>query len=302
MSVTAATFDFRKSRDLDTRLEARMSAWMGFFCKSAPERLERVLGTIPELNPSTIELKVFRNTVAEWTDPVIGCRIGFGERQEPTLMVMPETMARALVGLMLGAPVSVGEDAPPARSLTKVEQGLIELLMGEICGAWMESWPELDSPRVQSQSVELNPSGSRLVPMNSEVIRVVFTVQIEEHSAEFEWLFPATVLTDFMGDGSNNRTPSTEDRAKLESLVRAVPVELVVKLGEAKLDLRDLARLKSGDLILLDKKLGQPLDAVIGTRSRFVGWPGRIGTQQVYQIANLANTGAKADVAGIKHE
>ena len=301
MSVTAAAFDFSKSHGLDTRLEARMAAWLGFFCNIAPERLGRVLGANPELTASTIELVVFRDIVAAWTDPVLGCRVGFGGRQEQTLTVMPEAMARALIGLMLGAPVPTGEEAPSPRPLTRVEQGLIELLMGEICAAWMESWPELDSPRVQPQSVELNPTKSRLVSMNAEVIRVAFTMKIEEHSTTFEWLFPATVLTDFLCDGSDTRSPSAEDRTKLESLVRAIPVKLVVRLGEAKLDLRDLARLKSGDLILLDKKLGQPLDAVIGTKSRFVGWPGRVGNQQVYQIAKLANDGADGEGGG-NHE
>lgn len=285
----ATPFDFTKSRSLESRLETRVSTWMGFFCKN-PARLERSLGMIPSLEANSITTGVFSEFVADWAGPTVGCNIRFGPDGFPTLLVIPGTMARALVDQMLGAPIGEEEDAgddPKPRELTRVEQSMIEMFVTEVCAALIEAWPEADPPSIVCGEVEPNAARSRFVVKTAELISVPFSLTIGPVTAEIEWLLPPIAFGDF--EETAVAAPTLASRRNLEELVRGVPVELVVELGEARMSLRDLAQLKTGDLIVLDKKLGQPLDATIGKRARFIGWPGRIGNQQAYQVEELAS-------------
>lgn len=293
----ATTFDFRTSRGLNSRVESRFSTWLDFFCRNAPDRMARVLGSRPVVAADVIDLQAFQDVISGWSDPVVGCRVGVGDQNDATMLVMPESLARILIGLMLGAPVATEEEeeAAATKPLTSVEQGLIELFVGEICTAWVEAWPETDPPLVQALSAESSPAKSRLVPMTGQLARCCFTITIDEQSAKLEWLIPVEVIGRLLGDDEQSGEASLEDRERLEAHVRSMPLEIVVRLGQADLHLRDLANLKCGDLILLDRKLGQPLEAVIDSRSRFLGWAGRVGNQQAYQIATLLGGGGDDD-------
>jgi flagellar motor switch/type III secretory pathway protein FliN len=306
-------FDFTKSRGLDPRLENRILTWLDFFRKS-PERLERSLGVVPTIQIEPITSGIFSDIIATWEGQAIACGIDFGiGATTPTMLVIPGTMARALVGQMLGAPVVVEEpeegaeeekaeadseeEAPepePLPELTRVEQSMLELFINEACAAMLEAWPDdTEPPTLNVGSIDVEAARCRFVAKTAPLVCIPIQLTIGGTTAILEWLFPPTAFGGF--EEASEVEPTPETRRNLERLVRSVPVELVVKLGEARLLLRDLAQLKAGDLIILDKKIGQPLSASIGRGSRFVGWPGRVGSQQAYQIEEL--TGSR-DSAG----
>ncbi|MFK7819152.1 MAG: FliM/FliN family flagellar motor switch protein [Planctomycetaceae bacterium] len=305
----ATPFDFTKSRGLDPRLENRILTWLDFFRKS-PARLERSLGVIPTLQIEQITSGVFSDIAAGWPGPAVGCGIDFGiGATTPTLLVISGTMARALVGQMLGAPVveeepdadgesEEGAEAPepePLPELTRVEQSMLELFVSEVTAAMIEAWPDSTTPpTLKVGNVEVEAARSRFVSKTAPLVSIPISVTIGSVTESLQWLLPPTAFAGF--EEASAIKPTAESRRNLERLVRSVPVELVVKLGEARLLLRDLAQLKAGDLIILDKKIGQPLSASIGRGSRFVGWPGRVGSQQAYQIEEL--NGSRPEPSG----
>ena len=73
----------------------------------------------------------------------------------------------------------------------------------------------------------------------------------------------------------------------METLVRDLPVEISVNLGTVELPLADLARLRAGDLVLLNQRVSEPLAAALAGIKRFRVWPGRVSSQQAIQIDSL---------------
>ncbi len=289
-------FDFRRPPGPDHGLLARIESWLAGLCKVGPERLATVLGSPPELAAGKVEAATLRSIVESWQQPMVGCWVVFNGLDDATLLLMPRALAVTYVGLMLGIELPAGDEAQADRPLTSVEQGLVELLLTEICAALGESWPESDVPELRVEQFEPRPDRSKRVPGSADMTAIGFDVTVGDHTAAMQWLWPQSVRENVQGETRSGARPSADDRRRLEQLVREVPVEVVVKLGEARLHLRDLAQLKEGDVIVLNKKLGQPLEAVVGARSRFSGWPGRIGNQQAYQIADLMGPNAGADV------
>ena len=318
----AEVFDFRKSRNIDSRMENRVEAWLSFFYAGA-SRLERILGVTPELSGSTIRRNTFGETMADWADSMTACSILYGERSVETLLVLQTASAKVIVNCMLGIPIAdpeqsetdeetTGEETPTDGEdaerdaaethvvpLTAVEQSMFQLFVGQVCGALAEAWPESNTPRIHAADILTDASRSRFVTKTADVVGIAFSIGLGGQSHDLQWLLPQELFIDLVGrEGS---APSTATRKNLETLVRGVPVELVVNLGAAQLFLRDLADLKSGDLIMLDKKLGQPLEGVVGDRKRFSGWPARIGSEQVYQIESLTVERAQQGGHGRDH-
>jgi flagellar motor switch protein FliM len=80
-----------------------------------------------------------------------------------------------------------------------------------------------------------------------------------------------------------------EERVQIETLVREMDVELAVTLGTAELTLYDLARLQTGDVVVLRQKVSEPLTAGVGGTPKFRVWPGAVGGRQAVQVHAAAD-------------
>jgi flagellar motor switch protein FliM len=76
-------------------------------------------------------------------------------------------------------------------------------------------------------------------------------------------------------------------RSTLEQLVQEMPLEVSVTLGNAEVPLAQLARLRPGDVLILDQPVSEPLRAAIGEEKHFQVWPGRVGNRQALQVESF---------------
>ena len=58
-------------------------------------------------------------------------------------------------------------------------------------------------------------------------------------------------------------TLSSDVSTEEESVLNDIPVQVSVGLGSRKITLNELLKTKTGDVILLDKKMGDPLDIYV---------------------------------------
>ena len=97
---------------------------------------------------------------------------------------------------------------------------------------------------------------------------------------------------------TNSAVPDASTRVRLESLVRELNTEVAVRLGTVQLSTPQLANLRVGDLVVLDQRVGDPLQATIGDEPRYLGWPGQVGLRQAYVIdSEVRRRQRPADVA-----
>lgn len=74
------------------------------------------------------------------------------------------------------------------------------------------------------------------------------------------------------GDGRTNAVAEAEEGKSPVSIpgvpanVDAIPLTLRVVLGTATMSIGDIARLRAGALVRLDRKLGQPVDLMVDDR------------------------------------
>ena len=73
----------------------------------------------------------------------------------------------------------------------------------------------------------------------------------------------------------------------MESLVHGLPVELIVDLGSIELPLSRLSQLQVGDVIMLNRRIDEPIVAQVGDTPKFLGWAGRAGSLKAFRVQSM---------------
>lgn len=80
----------------------------------------------------------------------------------------------------------------------------------------------------------------------------------------------------------------SEEGTVNDNFIGDIPVELIVELGRKKMLLRDIAKLKTDDIVDLEQTIEAPLDIVVGgkllARGELVLVNGRIGLRIIEMI------------------
>ncbi len=166
---------------------------------------------------------------------------------------------------------------PAERTPTELETSLVPHLIGTLfVGPLVRNWPGADAPTLAvgtlAEPAAVWPAGSERTLLASFTVSTPFGDQ------------PAFLLLTRTGRWeqlAKSNAPLAvappAPREQIESLVRAMPVEVSVVLGTADLSMSDLAGLTAGDVVVFDQKVNQPLDGLVAGARKFRVWPGVVG-------------------------
>lgn len=112
-------------------------------------------------------------------------------------------------------------------------------------------------------------------------------VRLGNDSGRIQFVVQAASLTKVVSAAQQSEKRIEQvpaQRMKLESVVKNFDVKLAVVLGRATVNLKDYLRLQPGDVMILDRKVGEPLSVRAGEQDSFTAQPGRIGQKLAVRI------------------
>jgi len=281
------TYNFRKPGPLATDLEQRLAAWLREGCTRASEADPARVAVRLEMTFSGLDTVRPADGLARLADAALGYRIAMGAGGMMALLVMPRTLALALVAAAQGD--TAGE--PPAdRPLTAVEDALAEYLIQHLLLAvFQEAWPGGERLELEVLQKEPQPKRCRIFSPDQNVVVCTFSLNGPLGGQKWQWMLPqAGLLEHFARAAADTDTPSeAAARPRLEMLIRDLPVQMSVTLGTAELPISQLAKLRPGDLVILNQRVSDPLIASVAREAKFRVWPGRVGAQQAFQVESL---------------
>ena len=196
----------------------------------------------------------------------------------------PRPLLLALVGNILG---EAAESLPEDRELTNVEESLAELLIQEIVEAMNLSQPAAPPCRCVLEPPK-EDDDEPLTEDEGEAVVLTFRVTGSFGESTATWALSSEAVSAYAVHHEQLESESSGDaRPQLEALVRHVPLELVVWLGETTIHISELANLAPGDIVLLNRRITEPLMACVAGRDRFAAWPGRVGSWQAVHVDTI---------------
>lgn len=120
-------------------------------------------------------------------------------------------------------------------------------------------------------------AGSRLMRGIDLMVRFSTRLNEGDHGGELTLLLQQETVAALLTPEVPKREPPErrEVNQRVERVVRSMGLSLSVRLGAATVDLAEFGRLARGDVLVLDRRMSEPIEVLIGDRVEFLARPGR---------------------------
>ncbi len=210
--------------------------------------------------------------------------LAFQNHQHVTLVGFPTVLGIGLVQGILG---EVPVETPAERLLTDIESSLLEVVVQILLEALNEAAVSCGVPRCDLSGREQAPHLIRLFPGADELVMLTIRIGMPYGEQDFFWIWPEPLAAQlFPADQGPSRM---EVRDELQQVAKRIPMDLSVRLGEAQIDVSELARLSVGDVIVLDQRVSEPLQCFLSNQLFMEGWPGQRSSRRAIQVQRIVD-------------
>ncbi|MFH2002631.1 MAG: FliM/FliN family flagellar motor switch protein, partial [Planctomycetota bacterium] len=220
------------------------------------------------------------------------CKVGLDPLKDPFIWALDPTLVLALVDRFLGG---TGEVDVEPRTLTTVESGIARRIVETIMECVIGRWMQITALTLKDFSILSNPSRLESVRgMDVVLVIVLRMLGPDQEFGEIMLCIPFGALEDYLEpigalDAVLNIEgfEQTEWRSRLEKKITQVEIGLPVVLGEAEISVEDVLCLKLDDVIVIDRKISEPLEMPVGTGSVIFGNIGIYNNRLALKITDI---------------
>ncbi|MFM7118264.1 MAG: FliM/FliN family flagellar motor switch protein [Planctomycetota bacterium] len=285
MAKDCPRYDFKKPGRIDEPVARYLRAWLLRACTSFQQRWTEICNSTIKVTPEPLYAQAFSN-FQESCDPA---SFGTAMRLDSLALNSQVVVSQVdLLSLVLELLAEELEAKPAWRELTSIESNLSELLMENFCSSLGESWLQLEPLNHTLGPLDPNPQRGRMFGGGEPVIVAGILVQAKAGAMRFQWILPRANLTTQLNQLLGESGKSAEKKpVDLRAAISEMPLDVVVRLGEAKIPMDELLALRPGAVVVFDQSIGTPLTALLDNQPLFSVWPGRQGTKQSFQVAEI---------------
>lgn len=183
------------------------------------------------------------------------------------------------------------------REMSDVEVGLLRSFSSVVAQSLQEMWSAVVPVRSQLQDFGLDAGLIQVASPTDVVLTAFFEVSVGSRLGAMSICVPYTVLEPITSQlsaqvwfQSGRPSDSTdEERLLMQALIARTSLEMQVELGSVELPTSSLIELEEGDTIVLDQRVGRPLDITVDGRPRFRGLPGLSGKHLGIRVTDVVD-------------
>jgi len=291
-------YDFAAASRVERPLRVQLNAWAKKASAIFVEQWSGMSQSEVSVAPCNLDAGTFGGIQAGWGSDCIGVAVGFEKESVTGLVVVRASGIRILLEDMLGVSQSEGGvdeqasvdsevsdvEVPP---LTAVEESLVELILESLAASFAEGWTGPQSLGFEVGQLDSQLNRSRGYVSEEQMLVTGLVVRLGEASVLLQLVLCKIEAVGLLGSDSVAETKSKSNlRVPLESVAK-IRVDLQAELGEARLDMGELASLAVGDIVLLEQSVGNPVSVSVNQEVLCFAWPGRLGNRQVIKIESL---------------
>ncbi|MBC7533138.1 MAG: flagellar motor switch protein FliM [Oligoflexus sp.] len=204
------------------------------------------------------------------------------------VMVIESKLLYALVDSFFG-----GNDVPytkiEGKDFTQIEIKIARRVVLSAIDDLEKAWEPVYPLKIGYSRTEINPQFVAVVPPSDVVIATTFDVELEKVSGTIKIVIPYSTLEPIksklsVGFQSEQLEVDFIWINRVKEQIMQTTANLVVKLGEANIQVRDLMNLEVGDIIQLNTDATMPLSVMVEGVPKFKGIPGLLRGNRAIRV------------------
>ncbi len=236
------------------------------------------------------EQRTYQEFVREAADPAILAAFSAEPLPGSALIELDPVIAYPMIDRLLGG---AGDGGVMNRPVTEIELTVIQRVLGSVLDNWRDAWGHVATLRPRLLGIETNPLFTQLVAPTEIVLAVALVCGLGRHEGRLRMCFPYSMLEPLIQrlmarqwTVASSEAPGSR-REHIRQGLGEVAVPLSVEIGCTRLPLREILRLKAGDLMPLGIPATHPARVLVRGVPKFRGRVGTRGRQLAVQILDL---------------
>lgn len=206
-------------------------------------------------------------------------------------------VAYAMVDRLLGG---VGVAPSKIASLTEIETIIMERIFSRAFESLQEAWKTVIDLSPRMEALETNPQFMQIVSPNETIALISLSTKIGDTTGMINLCIPHVVIEPIMPKlsvhhwfVSQKKSRAPEEIEALQTRVSKAQLPIVAELGESQLSIREFLGLTVGDVVSLNKPVGEGLSIMVGDKLKYIGSPGTLKDRVAVQIDEIVSEGVE---------
>jgi len=193
----------------------------------------------------------------------------------------------------------------PKRTLTAVETAIIEPILKMFFRSLQDALSAEIPVEIQRLRTESNAEYAHITSPEAPIVAVCMDIEIGSVGGLINICYPAPMVASVLWEQQSRANvpveqaedpDDLENRKVLMTRMMDIPITLPVVLGELHLSTREWLALKVGDVLVLPRRVHEPVTVKAENLPLYHARPGRVGNTRSVRILRAVNDGRKIEV------
>lgn len=206
------------------------------------------------------------------------------------LINFERNLAFSVLQIMLGATADLMLPQPE-RKLTRIELSVLKNPMSLACDDLDQSFSSITMTATELLRLESDLRLVSITDPESEVVIATFAVEIDNHIGQMEVVLCAAALEpyrqNFINLSGGHHAADDAWSAIIAKQLNTISTEIVAQAAVLELSLRQLSRLRTGDVLAVDHDFGKNLQILVGGIVKFNGAAGQRKGRKTVSITEI---------------
>jgi flagellar motor switch protein FliM len=265
--------------------------------------LSNALRRVVDINVRSTELIKFGEFIKTLPVPTSMNLFRMTPLRGNAMMVFETRLVFTLVEMFFGGSGDIDAKAE-GRDFTEIEARMIKRVIISGLEDLQTSWRPVFPVQINYSRNEINPQFVSIVPHSEIVIVVTFDIEIGRTPMAITVCVPYSMIEPIRtklnaGFQSEQDEKDNTWSNRFKQNLQKVHVEVVAKLGETEISVRDFLNLQKDDVLYLEHEVKDPISIEVNGVQKFTGFQGAYKGKKAINIDELIYEPAPVDDMGV---
>lgn len=265
--------------------------------------LSGYLRTFIDVNVISVQSLIYSEFSNSISNPAILGIVDFAPFNGQIIVDVSSEIAYAMIDRVLGGVGTKSIQPKESKTLTEIEMTLLKNILVKFIHMLREPWDNIVELKPKLDNIETNSQFAQIVSPTESVALVTFNLKIGGNEGMINIAIPHFVIEPVLPNLSSKLWFATTNKKKItpeeiEAIQHGLGssrVTMTGVLGKSTVLVQDLMNIQPGDIILLDRKVGEPLDVMVEDKIKFKAKPGIRNKNVAIQIIEVVEGEDESD-------